>query len=103
MTTLNNAVYLLAYVTIQAGELSYPMRRVTANIHGDVNTALNDLNSELKDEFLGVDGNTELACYEDRNDLEEWQKGFWHENVHTIRIVGYKEISKVQYDVMMSI
>ncbi len=55
MTTLNNAVYLLAYITIQAGELSYPMRRVTANIHGDVNTALNDLNSELKDEFLGVE------------------------------------------------
>ena len=103
MTTSNNAVYLIANITLLTGEISYPMKRVTANLDGNIDTALNDLNDELKDEFLNANENIELACYEDHKDMQAWQKGFWHHGIHTIRITSYKEISKLQYDVMKSI
>lgn len=103
MTTSNKAVYLVANITILAGEASYPMKRVTANLDGNIDTALNDLNEELKSEFLGDDADFEYADDSDREDMQEWQKGFWHLGIHTINISSYKEISKLQYDVMKSI
>lgn len=107
MTTSNKAVYLVANITILVGEVSYPMKRVTANLDGNIDTALNDLNEELKSEFLGDDAGAdedfEYANDSDREDMQEWQKGFWHLGMHTINISSYKEISKLKYDVMKSI
>lgn len=103
MTTSNKAVYLVANITILTGEFSYPMKRVTANLDGNIDTALNDLNAELIENFLNSDEEVEVALYEDRDDIQAWQKGFWHHGIHTITITSYNEISKLQYDVMKSI
>lgn len=91
-------VYVQAFIKVQAGEFSYPLNHVAVNEQGDIDAALNQINQDLKDNYIG-DGQVHYAMFEDE-DVSEWKKGFWQDGQHTIYIKDYQEISKNDYEVM---
>lgn len=94
------ALNLIAYITVQAGEYSYPMWRVIQVDTRLVDIALNAINEDLKEEFLNSDTPVQYALHEN-DDVPEWKKGFWQGGEHTIRITRYKEITEDEFNVLV--
>lgn len=89
-------VYVKVFFTLTAGELSYPLPSVVVkNEQGDVEAALQAANQQMRDNYL--DSSKELEYALDER-LPEWQRGFWHDGQHTIRISGHHTVSETHYD-----
>lgn len=94
-------IFLIVSITVLAGEIPYPLKRTASNESGDIESALNTLNEELKAEFLSDPDQCEVANNDES--LAEWQKGFWHEGVHTLQITSYSEINSDQFNTLKNI